>query len=294
MNALLSPHPDRMTPQELRLRLPHLELAAQAWGDPGRPPLLAVHGWLDNAASFSALAPLLAEQFYVVALDWPGHGRSQHRPPGTWYHYVDYADDLHGAVQALGWSRFTLLGHSLGGAVASVYAAVHTQQIERLWLIEALGPLTSQPELALDHLRRAYTQRNAYSEKTLRVFPSVDVAVKARMAANDLQEAAARVLVERGLREVEGGWSWSTDPRLTLASPLRFSEIQIQAALRGIEAPGLLILAEPATSYLPRDIMDARAACVPTLQVLHLPGHHHLHLEDPQTVARALLDNVGA
>jgi len=279
-----------MPPRDITLRLPHLTLAAQAWGDERLPPLLAVHGWLDNAASFATLAPLLAEHFHVVAIDWPGHGHSQHRPPGTWYHYVDYADELHGAVKALGWQRFTLLGHSLGGAVACAYAAVHTQEVEKLLLLESLGPLSAQPEQGLDHLRRAYSQREAFSEKTLRVFRSIDEAVAARSAANGLGDEASRLLVERGLNEVPGGWSWSSDPRLTLASPLRFTETAIQAALRGIEAPTFLILAEPATSYLPREVMDARAACITRIEVVRMAGHHHLHMEDAPVVARALLD----
>ncbi|HJU38804.1 MAG TPA: alpha/beta fold hydrolase, partial [Tahibacter sp.] len=141
-------------PREIALELPHLTLAALAWGDPALPPLLAVHGWLDNAASFSALAPLLAARFHVVAIDLPGHGRSAHRAPGTWYHYVDYLGDLAGAVAALGWQRFTLLGHSLGGAVASAYAAAHPERVGRLLLVESLGPLTQAPEAALEQLRK--------------------------------------------------------------------------------------------------------------------------------------------
>ncbi len=70
--------------RELSLELPHLRLAAQAWGDPQLPRLLALHGWLDNAASFDRLAPLLCGHFHIVAIDLPGHGRSGHRPPGTW------------------------------------------------------------------------------------------------------------------------------------------------------------------------------------------------------------------
>jgi len=279
-----------MAPRELTLRLPHLELAALAWGDESLPPLLAVHGWLDNAASFSALAPLLAERFHVVALDWPGHGRSQHRPRGSWYHYVDYADELAGALRVLGWERCHLLGHSLGGAVASIFAAVFPQRVQRLLLIEALGPLASQPEKALDNLRSAYTQREGFHEKSLRVFASLEEAVAARATAGAMTAEAARVLVERGINRVEGGWSWSSDARLTLASPLRFSETQIMAALRGIAAPTLLVLAEPAQNYLAPELMDTRAACVDDIQVLRLPGHHHLHLENPIPVAQAILD----
>jgi pimeloyl-ACP methyl ester carboxylesterase len=279
-----------MAPRELTLRLPHLELAALAWGEESAPPLLALHGWLDNAASFSALAPLLAERYHVVALDWPGHGRSQHRPRGSWYHYVDYADELAGAMRALGWERCSLLGHSMGGAVASIYAAVFPQRVDKLFLIEALGPLASLPEKALDNLRSAYAQREGFHEKALRVFASLEEAVAARATAGAMTPEAARVLVERGINRVDGGWSWSSDARLTLASPLRFSETQIMAALRGIAAPTLLILADPAQNYLAPELMETRAACVDDITVMRMPGHHHLHLDDPLPVAQAMQD----
>lgn len=279
-----------MTPREIELRLPHLTLAALAWGDASRPPLLAVHGWLDNAASFAMLAPHLAERFYVVAIDLPGHGHSSHRPLGVWYHLIDYADELHDAAAVLGWEKFTLLGHSLGGAVACVFAAAHPQRIERLLLIESLGPLTAAPEQALDHLRRGFGQREAFREKSLRVFGSRDAAVQARVVANGLTPDAARILVERGLRQVDGGWSWSSDMRLTLATPLRFVESQIRAMLCGIATPTLLVLAATETPYLPCELIDARAAGMSDLRIMRLPGGHHLHLEDPASTARAILD----
>lgn len=275
--------------RELTLDLPHLTLAATAWGDPALPPLLAVHGWLDNAASFSTLAPLLASRFHVVALDLPGHGRSAHRPPGTWYHYIDYLGDLHGAAVALGWSRFSLLGHSLGGAVASAYAAAHPERVERLLLVESLGPLTQTAEAALDQLRKGAADREGYSDKALRIFPDIAMAVTTRERAGGISNAAALALVERGLRAVDGGWSWSSDPRLTLASPLRYTEEQIRTILRGITAPALLVLCEPATPYLPSAMMDARASCIAGIRVERMPGNHHLHLENPAPVAEAIL-----
>lgn len=274
-----------MSPHEFAIELPHITLAAQGWGDPALPPLLAVHGWLDNAASFSGLAPLLASRFHVVAIDLPGHGRSAHRPAGAWYHYVEYLADIQAAATALGWSRFSLLGHSLGGAVASIFAAAQPGSIECLLLVESLGPLTATPELALDQLRRGLNQRAEFSAKSLRVFADPAMAVRARMQANDLGEAAATALVERGLAAVPGGWSWSSDARLTLASPLRYTEAQIQNILRGIAAPTCVVLAEPATSYLPAAMMQARADCVAKIEVHHLHGNHHLHMEHADAVA---------
>ncbi|HZP65946.1 MAG TPA: alpha/beta hydrolase [Rudaea sp.] len=279
-----------MSAREIEIALPHLTLAAREWGDPANPPLLALHGWLDNAASFDALAPFLCEHFHIVALDFAGHGRSAWRPAGTWYHYVDYLDDVLGAADALGWNRFSLLGHSLGGTVASVFAAVRPERVERLALIEALGPLSGEPAQALAQLARALDQRAEFAGKTLRVFPDVAAAVAARRQANGLSPTAAEALVERGIKLVAGGYSWSSDPRLTLASPLRYTEEQVLALVSGIRAPTLLVLAEPAPPYLPRAIVDARAAKVADIRVARIAGSHHLHLEDPQPVAAELRD----
>lgn len=274
-----------MAPREFTIELPHLTLAALGWGDSALPPLLAVHGWLDNAASFTALAPLLASRFHVVAIDLPGHGRSAHRPVGAWYHYVEYLADIQAVATALGWRRFSLLGHSLGGAVASIFAAAQPDAVENLLLVESLGPLTAAPEFALDLLRRGLAQRADFATKALRVFADPAVAVRARMQANDLGEAAATALVERGLAAVPGGWSWSSDARLTLASPMRYTEAQILNILRGVAAPTCVVLAEPATSYLPTTMMQTRADCVSMIEVHHLRGNHHLHMERAEDVA---------
>lgn len=282
------------TARELNLQLPHLRLAARAWGDPALPPLLALHGWLDNAASFDRLAPLLCEHFHIVALDLPGHGRSGHRPAGTWYHYVDYLGDVLAAAAALGWERFGLLGHSLGGAVASVLAAACPDRVERLLLIEALGPLAGDAGQTLGQLQRALAQRSALQDKALRVFTEVGAAERARMQANDLSAQAARILVGRGVRVVDGGFVWSSDPRLTLASPQRYVEAQILAVLEGIRAPTLLILAQPAPAFLEEGMINARIARVSGIEVVRMPGHHHLHLEDPAPVAAAILASAAA
>jgi len=279
-----------MQAEEVRFEFAHATLAARCWGDLAYPPLLALHGWLDNAGSFDALAPLLAPHWRVVALDLRGHGRSSHLAPGAWYHYVDYFDDIRAVVGRLGPAPVDLLGHSLGGTLASLFAAACPERVGRLLLVEALGPLTTTLDEALPQLRRALDQREAFAtRRPLRVFATLEEAIAARMAANDLSEAAARAIVERGVRAVDGGWVWSSDPRLTLASPQRYGEEPVRAILRGIRAPTRLVLADPPTSYLPTSMMDARAACVAGIRVTRIAGHHHLHLERADAVAEALL-----
>jgi pimeloyl-ACP methyl ester carboxylesterase len=271
--------------EELRIELADRTLAALAWGDPARRPMLALHGWLDNAGSFSAIAPLLAKEHYVVAIDLRGHGRSSHLPAGAWYHYVDYFDDLRATLDHFRWPRVTLLGHSLGGTLASLFAAAYPERVEALLLIEALGPLTVSPEGTLAQLKRGLDERAAFANRrALRVFRNLDAAIEARSMASGFSRDAARALVERGVEKIEGGYVWSSDPRLTLTSAQRYSEAQVLAMLSGIRAPTLLILADPATSYLPEAMMRERAAQVAGIEVVRVAGHHHLHLESPRTV----------
>jgi pimeloyl-ACP methyl ester carboxylesterase len=269
---------------ELRIELPHLTLGARAWGDPGLPPLVALHGWLDNAGSFALLAPLLARRFHVLALDLPGHGHSDHLPAGASYHFIDYARTILGAVDALGLGNYTLLGHSLGAGVASLVATATPQHIGQLLLIEGLGPLGDDSTSTLRRFRDALVPQPG-PRRPLRLFRSIEQAISARSMASGLRGELARPIVERGLREVDGGWCWRSDSRLTRSSALRMAEAQIRALLHGIDAPTALLLAQPQTPYLPGAMMRERAACVSHIQISHMHGCHHLHLEHPQAVA---------
>lgn len=269
---------------EQRIALPHLALHAQVWGHATLPSLVALHGWLDNAGSFARLAPLLAARYRVIALDLPGHGHSGHLAAGASYHYVDYVQAVLAAADALQLDRYTLLGHSLGAGIAALVAAASPERIERLLLIEGLGPLGDDGSHTLQRFRDALAPHGTH-RKPLRVFRDVTQAVAARSMASGLPAELARPIVERGLVETEGGWRWRSDPRLTRPSAVRLAETQVHALLRGIGAPTALLLAQPATSYLPGALMQARAACVANITVSHLGGGHHLQLEHPADVA---------
>jgi pimeloyl-ACP methyl ester carboxylesterase len=269
---------------EQRIALPHLALHAQVWGHATLPPLVALHGWLDNAGSFARLAPLLAARYRVIALDLPGHGHSGHLAAGASYHYVDYVQAVLAAADALQLDRYTLLGHSLGAGIAALVAAASPERIERLLLIEGLGPLGDDGSHTLQRFRDALAPRGD-NGKPLRIFRDVAQAVAARSMASGLPAELARPIVERGLVETDGGWRWRSDPRLTRPSAVRLAETQVHALLRGIAAPTALLLAQPTTSYLPGALMQARAACVANITVSHLDGGHHLQLEHPADVA---------
>ncbi|RPE80210.1 epoxide hydrolase [Vulcaniibacterium tengchongense] len=269
-------------------------IAGLRGGRAGAPRVLALHGWLDNAASFAPLAAHL-HGIELVAPDLPGHGASAHLPPGADYSFAGAVDSVLDIADALGWERFALLGHSMGAGIASLIAAACPQRVERLVAIEALGALAEAPERTVPRLREAIAARRALPGKSLRVFPDLALAVRARMAAGQqlgsrLDEAAARLLVERGVAPVEGGFVWSSDPRLTLPTMQRMSEPQVRALIAGIECPTRVIYAEPAQPYLPEPQRREHAALLPRGELIVLPGGHHLHMERPQAVAAAIGD----
>ncbi|MGD8323921.1 MAG: alpha/beta fold hydrolase, partial [Gammaproteobacteria bacterium] len=105
-------------PVERTFDVPGLSLAAREWGTAGELPVIALHGWLDNAGSFDLLAPQLSG-VHLIALDCAGHGLSGHRSPDATYNVWQDVPDVFAVASRLGWDRFTLLGHSRGAAIAS-------------------------------------------------------------------------------------------------------------------------------------------------------------------------------
>ncbi len=274
--------------EEIELPVGQLRLTARVHGPADGIPVLALHGWLDNAASFEPLAPLL-EGVRLVALDLPGHGHSDHRPAGAHYHFIDYVEDVLGAADALGWERFALLGHSLGGAVATFVAGACPERIARLALIEALGPLTEHPDETPRRLAHALDRMRARSDRPAWTYPTIEQAIEARQAAGGLDEAAARLLVERATVAVEGGGvQWRSDRRLRLPAPYRFTEDQVLALLRAIRAPTRLAVGDRGLPPMARPALEQRVAAIGDLTIDHLEGHHHLHMETPRPVADAL------
>jgi pimeloyl-ACP methyl ester carboxylesterase len=280
-------------PQELRLPSPIGELAALHWPNPGARQVLCLHGWLDNAASFMPLAAGL-EEFDLVALDFTGHGHSAHRPAGTRYYFQDYLWDVEAALDALDWADCSIMGHSLGGAVAGFYAAASPDRVHKLVLLDGLGPLTGSVGETLERLRRSMASTRK-AESTLRRYESIEEAVLARQKATPMSDEAVRMLVERAIGEENDHFRWRTDPRLNWHSPLLMTEEQVLNLLSGIQAPVLSIMATPLARWIKPQVAELRMAALSHAQHRAVEGHHHFHMEQPADIApmiRAFLQST--
>ena len=114
--------------REFALEIPMGRIAGLRGGRGTGLPVLALHGWLDNAASFVPLAAHL-DGIELVAPDLPGHGRSAHLPRGADYSFAGAVASVLDIADALGWTRFALLGHSMGAGIGSLVAAACPQRV---------------------------------------------------------------------------------------------------------------------------------------------------------------------
>ncbi|WP_282341808.1 alpha/beta hydrolase [Pseudomonas sp. PS02288] len=264
--------------EEIRLNLPHIELAAHLYGPEDGRPVIALHGWLDNAASFARLAPKLTGM-RIVALDFAGHGHSAHRAVGAGYQLWDYALDVLLVAEQLGWPRFSLLGHSMGAIVSVLLAGAMPQRIERLALIDGLIPYLGEAADAPRKLGEALQAQLDLPNKRKPVYEKVEQAVMARMkGVGAVSRDAAELLAQRGLMPVPGGYTWRTDARLTLPSPLRFTRAHSQAFLAAVQCPVDLVLAE--NGLLKGELPLLQMLEALPFNVTRLAGGHHLHLDD--------------
>lgn len=275
-------------PREIELAINGSNFSAQEWGEPGKLPVLALHGWLDNSASFFALAPHL-HSVHLVAVDMAGHGKSDHRPSVGPYHLWDDVADVFAIADYLGWEKFALLGHSRGAIISMLGAGTFPERITHVALIEGLLPEPGSVVDAPQQLATSIKTMQALVRKPLSLYTSISDAITAReQGMFPLSHAAATALTMRGIKIVADGFVWSTDQRLFAPSAIKLTREQIQTFIQHITAPIKLILAQDG---IPKRFANYQreVSLFPNVDVLNLPGGHHLHMEqEAEAVANAL------
>lgn len=266
---------------EIVYKLAHTELAGLQWLPKKISDLnvLSLHGWLDNAASFSNLSPYLSD-FSHIAVDLAGHGKSLHRSEGSFYHLWDYVLDV---VSILNQSKQSvwLIGHSMGGAVAMLVAAVAPDKVRGLILLDNMGPLTACPSDRVATLHRAVHKMAKFQPNRKTAYHSKAAMVSARMAGfTSISCNAAQLLVERGSNNsIDGVWSWRHDGKLTFPSPFRMDEASVEAFIKEIKCPTLALVAKEGIYANDSQFVQKRAAQFSWIKLKWLDGNHHFHLE---------------
>ena len=280
---------------EVHFRLPHIRLAALSNRtdiQADKPTLLFLHGYLDNAASFSGLLPAF-DDWQCIALDMAGHGRSEHRSSGAHYHLPDYAYDLHQLILTLKLKQVILIGHSLGAIVCSLYASTQTEELRGFIAIESCGPLSASEESTSQQLKHCFESRSK-AQSPIKHPKNIESIVKARCLMSDLNASQARTILSRNVQiDDNEELRWSTDKRLRTASPFRMTEAQAVNVLTNIICPRALILGDQGFDKVKTNIEQRREAFNGT-PIFMFKGGHHVHMCAVTEVSRCIQKHANA
>ena len=250
------------------------------------PTIIFTHGYLDNANSFATLLPWL-DEYQCVAVDFAGHGKSEHRSEDAHYHLSDYAYDIYQLVATLNLKRYVIVGHSLGAIVGSLFASTQPAGLCGFVAIESCGPLAQSPQTSAAQLAECFNSR-AKANKAIKHPASLQAVVKARCAVSDLNPDQALQIMQRNVEEgLQGSLTWRTDKRLRTVSALRLTEEQANNILVNIMCPRLLILGEQGFEKVKAAIVERQEAFI-NVPTFTFEGGHHVHLDATQEVATCL------
>ncbi|KAK8759715.1 hypothetical protein V5799_002654 [Amblyomma americanum] len=276
--------------RDVVLPVAHGRMTGKQWGPDDGQPVLALHGWLDNAAVFEPLVPFLKAEFKVVALDLPGHGLSSHLLPRGNYTLDSYVDSVLSAVDHLKWDTFSVLGHGMGAGIGYYLAALQPDRVPRLASIEGSFPATYpnlRPEVAAggeEGHRSSYTRQEV-----------IDV-----MASRGHNAASAELLMTRGCARVSGGrYVFTADRRVQCARPQGLYPGVFDRALPRYKNSLMVLQRDCRLSAGARPQLDALEAIVRCLgaeecsrfsYVVLESEKKNVHVTDPDTVARKVND----
>jgi pimeloyl-ACP methyl ester carboxylesterase len=275
-----------------RLRLHYAD-----WGSPERPTLVLVHGNRDHARNWDWVARALRHEWHVVAPDLRGHGDSAWAIGGH-YAISDNVLDLANLIDALGAGPITLVGHSLGGSVAVMYAGTFPERVRQLVSIEGLGP----PPAMIARMRQRAPEERMHdwirqmrdlAGRQPRRYPTLEAAAKRMREENAfLSEEQALHLTAHGVnRNEDGSYSWKFDNYTRTFAPYRFDVEDMRALWKRIACPVLLI--RGADSWAGDPVSDGRMSVFRDARSITIPkaGHwvHHDQLDAFLAALRAFL-----
>jgi pimeloyl-ACP methyl ester carboxylesterase len=253
--------------------------------------VLLLHGFLDLAWGWAATVRAgLAGRFHVIAPDLRGHGDTDWIGPGGYYHFVDYLADVDEIVRAFARGRLSLVGHSMGGSVASYFTGTFPDRVHRLALLEGMGMIesgASVPERArtwLDSWRRV-------RERPSKSYADHDEAA-GRLRAHDplLGEELARELAEHGTRaEPDGRLRFKHDPLHATQGPMPFRVAYAAEFWTRIKCPVLVVEGEQSVFRHASEEAERRMAMLPGPERALLPGAGHMMQRHQPDALAALL-----
>ena len=281
MNDTMVPQPTDRYIESRGLKLHYAD-----WGDPAAETLLLVHGNRDQCRSWDFFVAELLKRnpsLHIAALDLCGHGESAWNAPTQGYRHEDYLFDLCAAFQSVGKKRIDVIGHSLGGSMALLFAGCFPDRVKHLVLVESIGPYAKKdeevPEILAEHVEGKELDQERTTHATL---DEAAQAIKKRFPS--IPDDVCAYMASYGTSRTASGFVWKHDPRLRLHSLATLSEGQIRAFIRRVTCPTLIIYGS--ASGFAKSSRAARLSLFSGEKV-EIPGAgHHIPHERPVELAK--------
>ena len=223
----------------------------------------------------------------IIAIDWPGHGFSSHRSLDAHYHFIDWVYDLLQLFELNRWCNIDIVAHSMGGMVATAFAAAFPDKVNSLTLIDSVGFVSADAQRATEQLRQGMLSRLKGMQKKKNVHATKESAITARVQISDLHYKHAELIVKRGLVKEAEGYVWCSDSRLRATSPYRLTLGQAEQFIRDIKMPVQLIHGSKGMDMVASGIKHF-GPLFKTFSVHELSGGHHVHMEQPEQTAKLI------
>ncbi len=283
------------------IHLRRLRTHVRHWGPEQAPKLFMLHGWMDVSASFQFVVDYLARDWHVIAPDWRGFGLTQ-RVDGDCYWFADYLGDLDALLDHYSQDEpVNLLGHSMGGNVAAIYAGVRPQRIAKLVNLEGFGLPATRSEQA--PRRYAKWMDELRTPPVMRAYESLDE-VAARLRKNKPRMTIERAQFLAGhwaAQDSEGQWQILGDPAHKITSATLYRVDEVTACWAEITAPVLWVEADDTDIWRwmgPKETarveIDRRKAFIAQLRTeIIADAGHMLHHDQPEALAQVIEDFLG-
>lgn len=281
-----------------RITLNNIKCRLYEWGNPKNPLLILLHGWMDTGASFHFLNELLDKNFFCVAPDLRGFGQSDHTTNSLGYFFYEYLADLETLVEQLSPQKpVKLLGHSMGGNIAGLYAGTRPTRVSHLVNIEGFGIANHKPEEGprlmqrwLDDIKRPRHYK-PYETK-------LEVAKRLQQTNPRLSTEKALFLVPYFSEKTSKGYVFRADPKHKWAHPYLYQIKNIYPFWETITAKVLNVVGEDTEmGHILRKPKNPHIEILKRLS--HFPkgsqiktvknAGHMVHHEQPEELSRLIL-----
>jgi pimeloyl-ACP methyl ester carboxylesterase len=256
------------------------------WGDEDAPAVLLLHGLRSYAQTWATVAEALSRTHHVIAPDFRGRGGSSWDPDQNYY-TTAYVSDVEELVAKLGLRRFSIVGHSMGGAVGYTYAAWHPGEVEAL-VVEDIGPDSSTSSAGAARIIKEINE-------TPDDFASLDAVHDYwRMIRPDITEEALASRVEHTVRRSSSGrWEWRLDMAGIAKARLGADPagpVDLWACVELLRCP-TLVLRGARSDFLTSGTCERMAARQPRLTWTEVPdAGHYVHDDQPDVTTSLMTD----